>query len=596
MYPMQFIKENKKILAWLTLATLLLALLPVLDTVVTIGSRWKGVPQLYADEVLYYAQVREVAEGHMLFGNPYFYEHREDPTPALFGSNWLASIPFFLGFSLPAAIMANFLVWSLVYVFTVFYLLRKLGANKWSAFGALFVFIQSYLTVYRMSVRQEVFPFFFIFYIALFAWLERPGDKKRIVALAISAGTSFYLYSFFWQVVVVTLCFVLIYSIVQKFIVKHNIPRPSIPNILAVCGLATVISLPFMIYMWSLIKTPFYWESMGRFGLINTHVPTAEVVYSGSWVIILLILFFLGRKCLVDKPELSEKYSFVFVFFILTGLSMVSLQASNLITGKELETAQHIKSFIVPWLAIGFFTWIGYSFRWRHFSAIIPGIILVTILLANIHFILFINIFTNGDPLALRRDMQNYAAPLAWLDKYESNPVVIWSPPENLITPYIPALTKHYVLYAEPGNLNILSDNEVEDRYLTSKYLNGVSTTTLRDEFPLYAGRSRVYHYPKTLERKQKICRLLHIEDIFEFCPKEIDRFKLVGNEYFERLVDQYKKDIVPNITKKLMMYNVRYILIDKKQSPDTRPNSLVGVNKVYDDGRFEIYHYEPKK
>ncbi len=597
---MKFVADNKKILIWLSIATLLLALLPVVDTMVTIGRDWKGVPMLYTDEVLYYAQVREVADGHPFFGNPYFYEHRESLTPAFFGSNWLASIPFFMGMSLPQAIVANFLFWSLVFVFAVFYLLRRLGVGgMWSATGALFVFIQSYLTAYRMSVRQEVFPFFFIFYITLFAWLEKPGDKKRIVALAVSAGTSFYLYSFFWQVVVATLGLVFIYAILIRLIKfpSFNIPRPAISSVFFVGILSAVIASPVIYYTWLQTHTEFYWEAMGRFGLINTHVPTAEVVYSGSWVIILLVLFVLGWRWFPNIFS-REKYSFIFVFLALTGLSMVCLQASNMITGKELETAQHVKSFIVPWLAIGFFAWLAYSWKSimkKGIREMVLGTIALALIVANIHFILFITPFPVGETKNLRKDMQNYGPPLSWLEEREANPTVIWSDPENNITPYIPALTKHYVLYAEPGNLNILSDSEVEDRYLTTRYFDGISTTTLKSEFALYAGRSRTYHYPKTLERKQKVCRILGITE-WEWCPTQIDKFELVGDAYFTRLIQKYKDNITPRIHEKLAAYHVRYILVDKKQRPNVNPERLIGTVKEYDDGRFAIYRYEAKK
>ncbi len=593
---MKFIAENKKILIWLSIATLLLSLLPVVDTMVTIGKDWKGVPMLYADEVLYYAQVREVADGHPFFGNPYFYEHRNSLTPAFFGSNWLASIPFFAGLSLPSAIVVNFLFWSLVFVFAVFYLLRRLGAGgMWSAACALFVFIQSYLTAYRMSVRQEVFPFFFIFYVTLFAWLEKPGDKKRIAALAVSAGTSFYLYSFFWQVVVATLGLVFIYAILQRFIdSRFSIPRPNISSVCLVGIVSAVIASPVIYYTWLQVHADFYWEAMSRFGLVNTHLPTAEVVYSGSWVIILLLLFILGWRWLSVS---LEKYSFIFVFFALTGLSMVCLQASNVITGKELETAQHVKSFIVPWLSIGFFTWLAYSWQSiekKGIREIILGAIALALVVANIHFILFITPFPSGETKDLRRDMQAYGPPLAWLEEREPSPTVIWADPANNVTPYIPALTKHYVLYAEPGNLNILPDGEVEDRYLTTRYFHGVSTTTLKNEFALYAGRSRTYHYPKTLERKQKVCRILRITES-EWCPKETDKFVLVGDEYFTRLTGKYN-DIRPRIHEKLAEYHVEYILRDKKQSPTINIGSLQGSVKEYDDGRFEIYRYDAKK
>ncbi len=103
---MTFLKTHKILIGLLVVAGLL-ALIPVLNAYFVIGDAWRGVPQSYLDEILYYSHMGEVATGNLFFGNPYLLEHRFDPPIIIFGSDILAAIPLFLSVPLEPALVLN---------------------------------------------------------------------------------------------------------------------------------------------------------------------------------------------------------------------------------------------------------------------------------------------------------------------------------------------------------------------------------------------------------------------------------------------------------------------------------------------------------
>src|SRR3990167_3752412 len=181
---MTFIKTHT-ILFGLLAVVALLSLMPAAEAWVVIGDEWRGVPQAYMDEYIYYSHVTEAGTGNIFFGNPYLLEHRNDAPLIFFGSNIFAALPLLLGIPLIPALVINFMLWSVV-------------------FAALYYRL-SYDQVYRISVRQEVFPFLLFFYIALIRFLKASESRNSVLLLGAAAGASFYIYGFLWQTVVVTL-------------------------------------------------------------------------------------------------------------------------------------------------------------------------------------------------------------------------------------------------------------------------------------------------------------------------------------------------------------------------------------------------------
>jgi len=584
---MTFIKTHK-ILLGLLVAAMLLSLIPVVQAWLVIGDEWRGVPQSYTDEILYYSRITEAATGNIFFGNPYLLEHRFSPPLVIFVSDVLAAIPLLLGVPLVPALVLNFMLWSMIFCGLYYWLFREFSLPKWlSASGALFGYLQSYDGVFRASVRQEVTPFLFLFYIAFIRFLKRPDEWWSAIVLGLSAGVTFYIYSFLWQTAVATLGLLALYALVSK---EWLLLRRT----LVASVLGGVIGSPAFLYTIWVTHQPYFWESMNRFGLVNTHLPMAEVVYSGAWVGVVLVI---GAALYRLIPAIREDRTsrVVMLFLGVTGLALWILQGSNFFTGQLLEIGEHIRRFIVLWLPLATILTAALAWRYReHLRSVsrwLVTLMCAVLVCANLYFCYkYLTLFIHAPE---RRDawveQQQYAAPLQWLEAHEPEPVVVWGNPHDYSTFHVPALTRHYVLYVEQAQFMLLSNDEIRERYLVSSYFDPITPQTLKDDIYAYVGRANAYHLPKTIERGIKICHILHFYNSGKDCGTVPTPVGLLGEKFFENLAAKFTTDIRSHIAEYLKKYHVSYILKDIKLDPQYHPEEL-GAALVYSDDRFDLY------
>lgn len=576
----------RRALAALLAAAAVLALVPALQSRLFIGEEWQGVPQVYMDEYVYYSHVTEAGTGNVLFGNPYLLEHRFDAPLVLFGSTILAALPLLLGLPLMWALMANFAVWSIIFAGLYYRLMRELTLPAWGAAAvSLFAYLQSYDQIYRISVRQEVLPFLLLFWIALVRFLSLPESRRRAVWLAVAAGASFYVYGFLWQAAVVTLGLVALYALFcRKWLLFKRTLYAS--------GLGGILGAPAFLYTLWVTTQPYFWESANRFGLVATHVPVAEVLYSGAWVGLAASLALALWWCV---PALrSRTLAIVLLFVCASGLALWIVQGSNIITGIVWETGDHLRRFIIVWLplATSLLMYAAYEHRaklQRGMRLLAAGT-LALLALANIYF-MHHHSHPFREPGALRatwQEQQRYAAPLRWLEEREPEPVVVWGDSMLFSTIHVPVLTRHYVLYVEPANYMLMPTDEIRERYLVSRYFDGATARMLQEEDSMlrHAGRANTYHVPQTMKREAALCRLILLNGGCGAAPTPQE---LMGQEYFEGLAAQFSDDIVPNIQQYLKKYQVSYILKDTRHNASWKPEVLGGV-LVYQDEYFELY------
>ena len=182
--------------------------------------------------------------------------------------------------------------------------------------------------------------------------------------------------------------------------------------------------------------------------------------------------------------------------------------------------------------------------------------------------------------------VQDYRAPIAWLDTNELEPKAIWA--DDNISRYIPYLSKHYVLY--PGLLNahfyIMPTSEIHERYLISRYFQNPNLEILRREYVYYAGSYFDYKM-NDLNLRHRICAIVKLSN--NFCQEQFVQSLVSQKDRDIMAVYQLEKtSIRPHINEYLRKYGVSYFIRDIAQNPvQTRFVSMV---PVYTDGRFEIY------
>lgn len=572
----------------LVAVTILLTLIPVIDTIVVVGSSWQGIPPTFIDETLYYAHMHTVGTGHLNDGNPYYLEHVNSPPLVLFGGAWLNALPLWAGIPFVPALLLNAIVWGLAFALVFYWLFRELSVPPWLAVsGTILQYLQWYPYVWRSVNLQPVLPFYALFYIALIR-LIREQSRKNVYTLAVALGALFYLYAYLWQTAVITLGLLFLYALVRK-------NWPLVKATVSASLVGVLIGLPVPLYtFWLSRSSPYFWESISRFGLVNTHLPMAEVVYSGGWVgviIVFLAVLFWRTQALREDPKFIQ----LGLFLVLSGLGLWIMQGSNLITGKLLETGEHLRIFILPWLA--FATTLLIAYVWEQRANLKRGLRIFSFVVLAVCIVISLRFayaalspFLHAE--AYREFWQTeqlYARPFAWLTQQEKDPVVVWSSSRNPLTPMLPVFTAHFTLFAPPAMWQLVSDSELRERYLVSRYFDDPTITDLQTDAFSYLGRQYL-HMPPTAARATKVCQVLHFWQKNPDCGVIQTPLEAIGMPFFVGLEQTFSTDIKPHIKTYLEKYHVSYILKDDILDPQFHPEQL-GAVRVYDDGRFEIYH-----
>jgi hypothetical protein len=576
---------------WLLLAAFVVALVPTVVPPLVLGEDWKGVPVSYTDSSMYKARVLHVAQGHLASGNPYYFEHRDEPSLVIFAGDYLHAIPHALGFPRTETFFASLLLFSGLFLLAFYVLFRRLGVGgALSAAGAFLLYLHFFSHIDRPSNMQPFLPLLALFYIGLLG-LIRIGNTKSILLVGLTTGAMFYFYSYLWQSFIITLGIAFLYWMLARQWKRAR-------SVFASGLLAVAIGLPSVVYVfWLAHISPYFWESLGRFGLVKTHLPMMEVVYTGGWVgLALLFLCVLY----VRVRTLREDSEFIHLawFFWFSGLGLWIMQGSNLITGTLLENGEHMKHFIIGWLVFFVLALGTYLVRARtrlgKVVRVLCALALALLATAALHFVYesYVPTYATASFSEFARtqwrDAQDYHALLAWVDAHEAEPVVLWEDPNDQMTWETPVMSRNYVLLSVPGMWHLLPDGEIEERYLVTSFFRNLTLEDLINERSNYMGRNRAYHIAKTEERAVKLCRILHVYDRTYECGAVPTPVDTIGRDHFEGLLQKFRDDVKPNIHEYLAKYHVRYIVNDTRRN-QYRPEEL-GAALVSTEGNYELW------
>jgi hypothetical protein len=438
---------------------------------------------------------------------------------------------------------------------------------------------------------QVVFPFYLVFLIALILWLQDTQRFSKKLFLALAAAFTGYIYTYALQIVIVT------FALTPLFFF-FTARKDSLKAFFHMFAMFILGSLPLVLYTAKQVAHPLYWETMQRIGLINTHLPTAGVVYVSVWVLLMFCAFFFffryDRRVGFMKEEGSQ-----LLFFVLLGLAMTSVMSSNIITGKDLELPQHIERFVIMWFTlVSVYTCHFLMSRQVHMkfsrSAFCVGTLLVAaVVFGNIRYLYTYGptaVFDQSENAATFQLIQGFEKPLTWMNENISEPTVVWTDHRGQLNNYLVMATPHYTLFRPAGVLHFASNEEIEERYLIANYF-ALTEADLENDYWSYGGVGNAIHGWKTHNRKVRVCQILHLDRFGHQCGQLTDRVTWKGKEYFSKLYAQYENEIQPSILEKLEKYHVKYVITDKETDSSTfHPELLPGAELVYVDGRFAIY------
>lgn len=565
----------------LAAVAVLFTLLPYVHTLFVLGESPRVPVGIYNDTDYYYDRMREVKDGYPFLGNPYFYEHRKDPAPAFFVADWISAVPMLLGATLMETIHGNLLFWSFVFLLLTYALMVILGFPKAALLGAILSYLELYLFIIRPVSMQVIFPFFILFLIAYVLWLKDPRHTKKMFFLALAGALSAYVYTYLWQIVVVAFMLTpLVFFVTAR--------KSSIAPALKVFGIFILASLPLIIYTLRQVAALYYWETMERVGLIYTHLPTAAALYASIPIVLLFAAGMFIRRADHYVPT---------AFFAIVGFSSVAVIWSNVITGKDLELPQHIERFVIFLLALGTACLLSLIAHKKYqvegkFHLALALVLSVCIIAVNVRYLWQygpVGIPGSSYGAERSREIQAFEKPLSWLEANVPNPSVVWGDPNGKIIRYVTMFTPHYVLWRAGGALHLVSNKEVEERYLAANYFH-LTPEDLIANYQEYGGVGNSHHIHKTHNRKVKLCMMLGLRHFMD-CGVIETAAGYKGQRYFDDLYRAYQKEIRPFLSNELQKFNVSYIISDTKTDTSYfKPENLPNVKRIYDDGRFSIY------
>lgn len=565
----------------LLLGTILFSLVPVVQTLLK-GS-WRSVPPGYVDDDLYYyGRIKEVADGRPFLGNPYFIEYRDARSTAFFVADWLAAIPLLLGIPLSLGIVLNLVFWSLLFVVFAYRVIRTTDLPSPLSAGLAFIaYCEVYWMIFRPVAMQEVFPFFLLFLLVFLGWLRNPSNRRSIWFLIIASALPFYIYTYLWQIVFTTISVAFIHFVWQKKWLEVQA--------LVYVALGTgLLSLPVIIYTFYQIHAPFYWETMGRIALVESHLPVMDAYRYGRWAILLALLYFCIQRWQKNGTSAEAGGSSVLTSGVIySGLGLFIMTIGNVFIGKDLATAQHIGRFITLWVALFFpilmwRLWMRRKevLRWNWFRLSAIGLLSLAclgFLVLNLKRALPFQKIAAMDSVRV----QAYAVPLDWLEEREQRPIVVWANEE--ISTYVPILTKHYVFWNRLGSLHLMPTKEVEDRFLASQ-VKILNTDELFAAYERIEGAGPGWRYSDAFY-KNKIQCAVHGD-----CHPDQSFREWIGDAKLDSLLKR-EIELKKNISVVMKQYHVAYIIADtSKVNEDSYFKSLPGTRPIWKDDRFVIY------
>lgn len=540
----------------------ILATLPLIVIFVRNG----GIPNVlpdYVDDASYYmSRMKQVRDGYPFIGNPYFKEHRSEMSGAFFVADWIATLPMFVGFSLPFTMAINSFVWGFIFASLLYLFGKFIGLSPPRSFWmTLGVFVATYWIATRPVSMQIVYPFFILFIWALYAWFQDPTSWKKTWFLILASSITFYVYTYLWQIVVIAYCILGVFALSKK----NAIYRRGI-----IAGVITaMLASPIAWYSILQVQHPYYWDTMTRVGLVLTHgIGSAAVWYI---CLICFTAFFTYRNY---RENSYQKY-----FLLIISGALCVATVSNVFSGKDLETAVHIGRFVELWFFVFFF-----------------GILVNKVMVKELRhdrglfaLIFVLLVISLGD--FSKRISYLYEVPL--VKEYEN--VLSWTrtniPKDSVIltsdrlSTFLVLGTDTYPVFHPNGELYLMPSEKVIDRYLISR-TGTIDREKIIKELRLYAGAGNAEHQFRTHNRNVKYCNLAQLDVFGVDCGTSITAVQNKGEQYFDTILKR-DAEIKKSLNQSLKDYGVQYIISDKQSTQFVIPS--ISLKTLYEDERFKI-------
>ncbi len=521
-----------------------------------------------ADELLYFARVREVLDGHSTIGNPYLAEHKSKPPSPVFLGEWLtAGVSRLTGADVVAAGAAlDFLLPALAALLTYACFLAVTGGRLLAFTGTALVFFGLFPSDFGRSVSPQLN---FLFWLSEFLLLWRlmvgppPRRPRLLCALAaVNFGALFYLYTYYWT-------FYLAFFLLAAVLFSYRGFRREVARTAGIAVGGLVLAIPYFLMMMRAIALPEYWETLRRVGLIETHFPSGIEIMLAALALLTAFAAFRWRRILeFNQPSL----------LLLAGtLAALFVVNQHVITGRNLEFSSHYWMPAAFWFAFS----AAYLFRLTGltrsplFAPLAAGAMAAAFTVVAVR--LPLRDVLNPPPQEwLTRN--RYEPAFSWIRAYVPADAVIYASPE--LSSWIPIYTSANVYFAGQARFFWVPNAEVLERFLIAHFFDPITpefvARHIREiygvEFADIAGHNRQINRVRSLFGLQPFA----VDPVPEHAiGRVLDRSRELGQEGFERALKRYRAE---------------YIVWDAAAEPGRPYDALAFLERAAEIDGFRIY------
>jgi len=600
------VKKSWKFLLVLAIVGGLFGAFPHIAARVVAGVDWQGVaPELTGDGLFYMTRASKAIHGEIT-GNPYYVTPYNNPSPSFSAIDLVQGIPYAFLSPFWAATLNTFL-WNGMFALMLGILLLRLGfSRRMIIFSWLIIALSMFKYMLRVGHTQIMFPYFLLFFILLLeTWRkDRLGvaGKYDPVWLGLCAGLTTYLYTFLFQVVVVSLAV----GVAAAFILRR---KKLVRFFIVAIGTMVAVAIPYLFYLHGVTTFPAFGETMNLFAGVRSHFPSPQVYFYGRWLLLLvawaLLLWLMEVRMARKKTEVvsGETETPSLEDTVLT-MAMVSLgtfgvMLENVIIGVDISGPPHANFFVLLLVPLGLVLFTGRSVR----GLFEKGFYVQKVLLLICILIVAREVWSTLPPQFPEPYLQSsfyrpdsespivkkpagnpqYIMPV--LEAIRSLPgAQVIAAPEPL-NAYIPLYTGQHLLFIPDGGLfSTTHTNESVDRLFTSKLGQILTREEVARAYDWVeapnnelVGRDKLARKLCTMILRSPACSTLVVAHPY--------RGDGVINEsaWFE----YYQTKVRPNVLKYLHRFNVSQVVIDRRLSI---PEILRGQTPWHQDQYYAIY------
>jgi len=576
-----FLKQHYLALVFVVVVGLV-SILPQFLAIKSIGSDYSGIHFMYtANEDAYMARIQEVIDDHWSVGSAFFYEYKNWKTIMPPTGEYFYAIPtILLHTSLSNILIATKFLFPAILFGLVYFLVLKLSLNsallsaKINAIvGGLFVTLGYDLIDYKTTWlfffgqreitglllwTRPVNPItgaLLIFIFLLLLWkIVNSGRRWLVLPTGLVWGLMTG-YFFSWSL---SLAIVAVLSTIFILRKKYGVVK----NLLLVCLVFFLTSLPYWLNIFSSLGSVEGREHATRSGMLFTHAPIINKV-----ILIITMIFLLvsALEYFYTKKLKKENWWWFCLALISAGWLAYNQQ---IITGRTVWY-YHFVQYTIPLAIVVGMVLLDHYIKPKLFKIWLTGlcVIVFTITIFNV-----VAIKSYAADYESFKELQKYSAPFSWLNKNTANDCVVLTPAVDTgLDLLIPALT-HCNVYA------------------TSWIFDGVPTDRVWHNFLVLLRMKNIdpSYVKEYLENNESTVRGQFFTDwgqLFNQRPSPYIQEKI--DELSTAYRDFVKKDFVSELRR----YKLDYLLFVGAPSTSTL-KLLPGVKPVYNDANFYIYRF----